>query len=108
MNDRLIPIPHIGEILTEEFLDPLNISQNALALAIGTPSIRINALVRGQIGITAYTDLRVTKYFGLSKGYFLRLQTNLELLEQSRKIEKELDKIIPLKRIENNNSALES
>ncbi len=108
MNDRLIPIPHIGEILTEEFLDPLNISQNALALAIGTPSNRINAIVRGQRGITADTDLRLTKYFGLSKGYFLRLQTNLELLEQSRKIEKELDKIIPLKRTEINNSALES
>ena len=106
MNDRLIPIPHIGEILTEEFLEPLNISQNALALAIGTPSNSINAIVRGQRGITADTDLRLTKYFGLSKGYFLRLQTNLELLEQSRKIEKELDKIVPLKRIENNNSAL--
>lgn len=108
MKKNLIPIPHIGEILTEEFLDPLNISQNALALAIGTPSNRINAIVRGQRGITADTDLRLTKYFGLSKGYFLRLQTNLELLEQSRKIEKELNKIIPLKRTEINNSALES
>lgn len=108
MVEKLIPIPHIGEILTEEFLEPLNISQNALALAIGTPSNRINAIVRGQRGITADTDLRLTKYFGLSKGYFLRLQTNLELLEQSRKIEKELDKIIPLKRTGNNSSALEN
>ncbi len=101
MKEQLIPIPHIGEVLFEEFLEPLKISQNALSLAIGVPSNRINAIVRGQRGITADTDLRLTKYFGLSRGYFLRLQANLELLEQSRKIEKELSNIIPLER--NNN-----
>lgn len=101
MKEQLIPIPHIGEVLFEEFLEPLKISQNALSLAICVPSNRINAIVRGQRGITADTDLRLTKYFGLSRGYFLRLQANLELLEQSRKIEKELSNIIPLER--NNN-----
>ncbi len=98
MTEELIPIPKIGEILSEEFLKPLNISQNALAIAIGVPSNRINAIIRGQRSITADTDLRLTKYFGLSKGYFLRIQTNLELLEQSRKIEKELSNIVPFKR----------
>ncbi|MDD3593350.1 MAG: HigA family addiction module antitoxin [Candidatus Gastranaerophilales bacterium] len=97
MKEELIPIPHIGEVLFEEFLEPLNISQNALAVAINVPSNRINAIVRGQRNITADTDLRLTKYFGLSKGYFLRLQANLELLEQNRKIEKDLAKIIPFK-----------
>ena len=106
MNEQLIPIPHIGEVLLEEFLEPLKISQNALALAIGVPSNRINAIIRGQRGITADTDLRLTKYFGLSKGYFLRLQTNLELLEQSRKIEKELSNIIPFKQKNDNLMAL--
>lgn len=106
MNEHLIPIPHIGEVLFEEFLEPLKISQNALSLAIGVPSNRINAIVRGQRGITADTDLRLTKYFGLSKGYFLRLQANLELLEQSRKIEKELSNIIPFKRPNDNQIAL--
>jgi len=96
MKEELIPIPHIGEVLFEEFLEPLNISQNALAIAIGVPSNRINAIVRGQRNITADTDLRLTKYFGLSKGYFLRLQTNLELLEQGRKIENDLSNIVPL------------
>ncbi len=105
MKEQLIPIPHIGEVLFEEFLEPLKISQNALSLAIGVPSNRINAIVRGQRGITADTDLRLTKYFGLSKGYFLRLQANLELLEQSRKIEKELSNIVPLK-YDNNRIAL--
>ena len=94
-NNEYIPIPHIGQILMEEFLEPLGITQNALAVAIGVPTNRINAIVRGQRGITADTDLRLTKYFGLSKGYFLRFQSNLELLEQGRKIETELSKIVP-------------
>jgi len=94
-DNEYIPIPHIGQILMEEFLEPLGITQNALAVAIGVPANRINAIVRGQRGITADTDLRLTKYFGLSKGYFLRFQSNLELLEQGRKIETELSKIVP-------------
>jgi addiction module HigA family antidote len=94
-NNENIPIPHIGEILKEEFLEPLGITQNALAIALGVPTNRINAIVRGQRGVTADTDLRLTKYFGLSKGYFLRLQANFELLEQSQKIEKELSNIVP-------------
>ena len=59
------------------------------------PANRINAIVRGQRGITADTDLRLTKYFGLSKGYFLRLQTNLELLEEGQKLKSELSNIVP-------------
>lgn len=101
--DEFIPIPHIGKVLNEEFLEPLKISQNALAVAIGVPTNRINAIVRGQRGITADTDLRLTKYFGLTKGYFLRLQSNLELLEQSHKIEKELSNIIPFDYHKKNN-----
>ena len=94
-NNENIPIPHIGEILKDEFLDPLNITQNALAKAIKVPPNRINAIVRGQRGITADTDLRLTKYFGLSKGYFLRLQSNLELLQEGQKIESILSNIVP-------------
>ena len=94
-NNEYIPVPHIGEVLNEEFLEPFKITQNALAVAIGVPTNRINAIVRGQRGITTDTDLRLTKYFGLTKGYFLRLQSNLELLEQGHKIEKELSNIVP-------------
>ena len=101
-NTEFIPVPHIGEVLNEEFLEPLKITQNALAVAIGVPTNRINAIVRGQRGITADTDLRLTKYFGLSKGYFLRLQSNLELLEQGHKIEKELSNIIPFSKAQQN------
>ncbi len=103
-NTENIPIPHIGEILKDEFLEPLNITQNALANAVGVPANRINAIVRGQRGITADTDLRLTRYFGLSKGYFLRLQANLELLEQGHKIENELSNIVPFNRSVKNKS----
>ena len=96
---QFIDIPHIGEVLQEEFLEPLGLSQNALANAISVPSNRINAIIRGQRSITADTDLRLTKYFGLSKGYFLRLQNNFELLESERKIEKDLSNIIPFNSI---------
>ncbi len=92
---KYIDIPHIGEVLFEEFLEPLSLSQNALANAIGVPSNRINAIIRGQRGVTADTDLRLTKYFGMSKGYFLRLQEEFDLLQSEREISSELAKIIP-------------
>lgn len=92
---QYIDIPHIGEVLQEEFLEPFGLSQNALAVAIGVPSNRINAIIRGQRSVTADTDLRLTKYFGLSKGYFLRLQNDFELLTSERKIEKDLSNIVP-------------
>lgn len=90
---QYLEIPHIGQVLQSEFLEPLSLSQNAIALAIGVPSNRINAIIRGQRSITADTDLRLTKYFGLSKGYFLRLQNNFELLAAEQKTD--LSTIVP-------------
>jgi len=103
---QYIEIPHIGEVLFEEFLEPLNLSQNALAQAIGVPSNRINAIIRGQRGVTADTDLRLSKYFGLSSGYFLRLQEDFELLTTERKIKTDLSKIIPIDYKKNHKVAL--
>ncbi len=91
-----IEIPTIGEILKEEFLEPLGLSQNALAIAIGVPSNRINGIINGSRGMTADTDLRLTKYFGLSEGYFLRIQERLDLIEAKEKLGSTLDNIIPL------------
>src|SRR5579864_6602058 len=87
--------PHVGEILKFEFLDELNISQNALAKAIDVPANRIHAIVRGERSITADTDLRLCKFFGLSEGYFLRLQLTYELLEAKRKLTNQIAKIKP-------------
>ncbi|MEI8320602.1 MAG: HigA family addiction module antitoxin [Alphaproteobacteria bacterium] len=83
---QLLHNPHAGEILKEEFLVPLELSQNALAKAIGVPSNRIHAIVLGTRGITAETDLLLCKFFGLSEGYWLRLENLYELLEAKRSL----------------------
>jgi len=87
--------PHAGEILKEEFLDPLGMSQNALARAIGVPPRRINEIVLGKRAITADTDLRLSRYFGMSEGFFLRLQTSHDLMERKRALGDALDRITP-------------
>ena len=87
--------PHAGEILLEEFMKPLGISQNALARAIRVPPRRINELVHGQRALTADTDLRLARYFGMSEGYFLGLQSAFDLMQRRREIGGELDTIEP-------------
>jgi addiction module HigA family antidote len=87
--------PHPGEILAKEFLQELGMSQNALAGAIGVPANRIHAIVKGARDITADTDLRLSRFFGLSEGYFLRLQNAHDVLEAKRRIAAALAKIKP-------------
>lgn len=82
-----------GEILDEEFLKGFGLSQNALARAIRVPPRRINEIVLGRRAITADTDLRLTKYFGLTEGYFLGLQTDYDLRIKKRELAQELAKI---------------
>src|SRR5262245_65486214 len=90
--------PHPGEILREEFLNGISMSQNQLAHAIGVPGNRIHAIVNGTRAITGDTDLRLCKFFGLSEGYFLRLQNSYQQLEPNRRIAAQLAKIKPYKR----------
>jgi antitoxin HigA-1 len=85
--------PHPGEILKEEFLKEIDMSQNRLAHAIGVPGNRIHAIVNGARDITADTDLRLCKFFGLSDGYFLRLQNAYDMLEAKRRIAGDVAKI---------------
>lgn len=87
--------PHPGEILKEEFLREIGMSQNQLADAIGVPRNRIHAIVKGARAVTADTDLRLCKYFRLSEGYFLRLQNAFDTLEAKRRIAAEVAKIRP-------------
>ena len=91
----LLPNPHPGEILKEEFLLPMELSQNALARALQVPPRRVNEIVLGKRAVTADTALRLARYFGLSDGFFLGLQTDYELMEQRRKIGEELKAIRP-------------
>lgn len=92
---ELLPNPHPGEILMEEFLRPMGLSQNALARAIRVPPRRINEIVLGKRTITADTDLRLARYFGLSERFFLGLQADHDLMRQRRQIEPELAAIEP-------------
>ena len=85
--------PHPGEILKVEFLNEIAMSQNQLAQAIGVPGNRIHAIVNGTRDITADTDLRLCKFFGLSDGYFLRLQNAYDTLQAKRKIAREVARI---------------
>ena len=91
--------PHPGEILKMEFLDEIGLSQNQLAHAIGVPANRIHAIVNGTRSITADTDLRLCKFFGLSEGYFLRLQNAFDTLEAKRRVAKDVARIKPYKMI---------
>jgi len=92
-------IPTIGEVLALEFLEPMNISQNALAKALGIPQNRLSDIINGKRGISADTDLRLCRYFGLTDGYFTGLQMDFERIAAKRKLQKELEKIIPLKAV---------
>ena len=75
---KLAPV-HPGEVLLEEFLKPMDLSQNRLALAIGVPPRRINEIVLGKRGITADTALRLAHYFNMSPQFWMGLQMDYEL-----------------------------
>jgi len=75
---------HPGEVLLEEFLKPNNLSQNALARAIGVPPRRINEIALGKRGVTADTAIRLAKYFGTSEQLWMGLQADYDLEEARR------------------------
>lgn len=87
---------HPGEILLEEFLIPLGISQNMLAQHIHVPSRRINEIVHAQRSVTADTDLRFSRAFGTSEGFWLGLQIGYDLETKKAEIHTQLKYIINL------------
>ena len=90
---------HPGEILMEEFLEPLAVSQNRLAVAIGVPPRRINEIVHGKRRITADTALRLARYFGTTDRFWLNLQTRFDLEIEKDNLGSALDRIEPLKAV---------
>lgn len=78
MDEMLKPV-HPGEVLLEEFLKPLNLSQNRLAIEIGVDARRVNEIVLGERRITADTALRLARYFGTSPQFWLGLQADYDL-----------------------------
>ena len=89
--DKLDPI-HPGEILLEEFLKPMGVSQYRLAKDISVPPRRINEIVHGKRRVTANTALRLERYFGLSEGFWLRLQARYDLEVEKDRLNERLEK----------------
>ena len=86
---------HPGEILREEFLQPLGISQRELAAGIHVPYQRVNELINGKRGITPSTALRLAKYFGTTAGFWMNLQLRWDLYQTQQKETKQLEEIEP-------------
>ncbi len=81
---KRLPNIHPGEVLLEEFLKPMNLSQNGIARAIGVPPRRINEIVLGKRGITADTAIRLAKRFRTSEQFWMSLQAEYDLEEARR------------------------
>ena len=91
MADKLSPI-HPGEVLLEEFIKPMNLSQNRLAIDIGVDARRINEIVLGKRSVTADTALRLARFFGNSPQFWMGLQTQYDLDVAEDQLGKRLDR----------------
>lgn len=89
------PPTHPGEMLREEFLGPMNLSQRELAAALRVPYQRINEIVNGRRGISVSTALRLAKFFGTSAAFWLNLQMRWDLFDAQQFEGRELDAIQP-------------
>jgi addiction module HigA family antidote len=90
---KTLPNIHPGEILLEEFLEPLGLSQNRLARAMGVPPRRINEIVHGKRAVTADTAVRLARALGTSEEFWMGLQADYDLEEARKSARDELDKI---------------
>ena len=88
-----IETPTMGEILGEEFLAPLGLSARKVAQAIHVPASRIHDILHGRRKITADTSLRLAKFFGVSDGYFMSLQTDMDIRNARREIAEQIGQI---------------
>jgi addiction module HigA family antidote len=82
---------HPGEMLDEEFLKPLGLSQNRLALALRVPATRINQIVRGKLGVTPDTALRLGRYFGTGAEFWMNLQSLHDLTKTKMELGKKIE-----------------
>ena len=94
-NSEWLHNSHAGELLVSEFMEPLNLSEEALASALGIAAARLHGVISGSKAMDAELDLRLARYFGMSEGFFLGLQDDCELLEAKRALNGELDRIVP-------------
>jgi addiction module HigA family antidote len=92
MTHKKLPPIHPGEILLEEFLEPMGISQYRLAKSINVPPRRINEIVHGQRSISADTALRLARYFGTSERFWMNLQVRFDLEVEKDRLGEVLDR----------------
>ena len=90
-----VHIPHAGEILAVEFMEPLDMTTDALATAIGVDATRLQKMIDGTTPVDGELDLRLGRYFRMTEGYFLRLQDSCDLRIAKRELNGELDRITP-------------
>ncbi len=93
----VMPPIHPGEVLMDEYLEPLGVTQHRLAIAIGVPPRRINEIVHGKRRITADTALRMARYFGTSERFWMNLQGRYDLEVERDRLVDTLEEITPLK-----------
>ncbi len=91
----MIELTHPGEMLREDFLEPMRLSAYKLSQAIGVQQTRISEILRGQRDISAETSLLLDRFFGLSDGYWLRLQTDYNLRKARRALAEKLTRVRP-------------
>jgi len=91
MPEPELPPIHPGEILMEEFLKPLGLSQYRVAVDLGVPPRRVNEIIHGKRGITADTALRLSRYFGMSEQFWMNLQTHYDLELQKDRLRGRLE-----------------
>ena len=91
MNEEKLPPIHPGEILLEEFLKPMKLSQYRLAKDISVPARRINEIVHGKRSISPDTALRLSRYFGMSERFWMNLQTRYDLEMEKDRLEGRLE-----------------
>jgi addiction module HigA family antidote len=90
---KLLPV-HPGEILLHDFMEPLALSQSALAKALGVTAMRVSQIVRGQRAVTADTALRLSRYFGTRPGWWLDLQSYYDLEIAGDELEAKIARIV--------------
>jgi addiction module HigA family antidote len=92
---RELPYPHPGEILSEEFLTPMDITPYRLAKAIGVDQTRIGEIIAGRRAITVDTGLRLSRFFGTSDEFWTGLQLDFDTAHMKDELERQLDAIRP-------------
>ena len=95
-NPDWLELVHAGDILLSKFIEPLELTEAKVAEAVHVEPARISAMISGISPVDADLDLRLTRYFRLSEGYFLRIQTRHDTLAAKRALNGELERILPL------------